>query len=213
MLIGCSGERARRVSRAGIFVLAGFAGLSSAETDPRARDVYAGYGERGVRQFRPNPAVSAPAMEPVVTEQLAAEQAVPDRAQRAAPASAQAAGSESVDTPRQASQASPPSQLIGRTLVDPQGEEIGRISDIVRRKQDKSLQAVVSSGGFLGLGATKLVVPLDQVDVQQEGARIDPAMGPNPVEQLARFDQNGYEAVEPAAGSAASVEPSSAEAK
>lgn len=203
VLIGRSRCLARRVSRAGIVILAGFAGVGSAETDPRARDVYAGYGERSIRQVHPEPAEPASAADPVIaaTAQLAAEQAMPDRAPRAAPASVQTAGSANADRPRQASQASPPRELIGRTLVDPQGKEIGRISDIVRRKQDKSLQAVVSSGGFLGLGEKKRVVPLDQVDVEQEGARIKPAIGPRPPERLAHFDQNGYEAVEPATGS------------
>lgn len=70
-------------------------------------------------------------------------------------------------------------QMIGRKLVDQQGKELGQVEKIVRDPQDQQLKAVVGTGGFLGIGEKQVVVPLNQLELQQPGQQQpqDQAMG------------------------------------
>jgi sporulation protein YlmC with PRC-barrel domain len=60
---------------------------------------------------------------------------------------------------------SDPSQDIrGRKVADSHGHEIGEIDDLVIDNQEKRVRFLrVASGGFLGLGAQKFLIPIDAV--------------------------------------------------
>jgi sporulation protein YlmC with PRC-barrel domain len=50
------------------------------------------------------------------------------------------------------------SQLIGRTVHNDRGEDIGKIDDLIVGR-DKVLFAIVGVGGFLGIGQRLIAVP------------------------------------------------------
>lgn len=60
-------------------------------------------------------------------------------------------------------------ELEGRRINNMQGEKLGDIDNIVIDSQDNSLKAVVSVGGFLGIGDKDIVVSLDQMQVGEDG--------------------------------------------
>lgn len=58
--------------------------------------------------------------------------------------------------------------IIGKTVVNQQGDEVGEIEDVVISKQDKVTQAVVSVGGFLGIGDKSVAISFDELQPGQD---------------------------------------------
>jgi sporulation protein YlmC with PRC-barrel domain len=59
------------------------------------------------------------------------------------------------------------SQLIGRTVVNDKGENIGKIDDLVVGR-DKVLFAIIGVGGFLGIGQKLIVAPYNSLTVTSQ---------------------------------------------
>lgn len=60
------------------------------------------------------------------------------------------------------------SNLTGKTVRNPQDEEIGEVDDLVIT-QDGQVYAILSVGGFLGLGERLVAVPYDELQPGPEG--------------------------------------------
>jgi sporulation protein YlmC with PRC-barrel domain len=62
------------------------------------------------------------------------------------------------------------SDLTGTDVVNRQGEQIGDIDEIVRKSDDDEAKAhaVISVGGFLGMGDKDVLVPLDRLSMQED---------------------------------------------
>lgn len=60
-------------------------------------------------------------------------------------------------------------ELIGKTVVNQQGDEVGEIEDVVIGTGDKQVQAVVSVGGFLGIGDKSIAMSFDELRQGQDG--------------------------------------------
>lgn len=54
-----------------------------------------------------------------------------------------------------------PADLTGETLFGSEGKPLGEVTGIVSDRISGRIYAVVSSGGFLGFGASRYAVPLD----------------------------------------------------
>lgn len=57
-------------------------------------------------------------------------------------------------------------QIKGKSVVNAKGEEMGDVDKIVQNRTNNSIDAVVSVGGFLGIGAKKIAIPIDQLKLQ-----------------------------------------------
>ena len=55
------------------------------------------------------------------------------------------------------------SRIIGMDVVNDKDQTIGKVDDILIGPGDKATAAVVSVGGFLGIGAKLVAVPFDQL--------------------------------------------------
>ncbi len=55
------------------------------------------------------------------------------------------------------------SRLIGATVYSEQNERVGSVDDLVMTGDDKVTVAVISVGGFLGLGSKLVAVPFGQL--------------------------------------------------
>ncbi len=64
------------------------------------------------------------------------------------------------------------SDLIGQDVVNAANEEIGEVDDVVISRGDGSTSAVISVGGFLGLGDRLVAVPVDELRVSSDGETI-----------------------------------------
>lgn len=62
------------------------------------------------------------------------------------------------------------SKLIGCAVYDDQNRQVGTVDDLILSAQNKVVVAVVSVGGFLGIGSKLVAVPYEQL-------RYDPATG------------------------------------
>ncbi|KON80268.1 PRC-barrel domain-containing protein [Azoarcus sp. PA01] len=66
-----------------------------------------------------------------------------------------------------------PRELRGKDVIGPGGDEIGSVAAVVHSRHEKDLQAVISAGGFLGIGDKKITVPLDQLQYVDGQLRIN----------------------------------------
>lgn len=55
------------------------------------------------------------------------------------------------------------SKIVGNAVRNDADQRIGNINDIMIRRNDRALVAVVSVGGFLGVGDKLVAVPYDQL--------------------------------------------------
>lgn len=55
------------------------------------------------------------------------------------------------------------SKLIGSAVYSDQNEKIGSVDDLVMTENDKITVAIVSVGGFLGMGSKLVAVPFSQL--------------------------------------------------
>ncbi len=62
--------------------------------------------------------------------------------------------------------------LLGKSVIDPAGDDIGRISDFVFNPESGQISyAVISVGGFLGMGEKHFTVPFDKLNLQADKGR------------------------------------------
>jgi sporulation protein YlmC with PRC-barrel domain len=61
--------------------------------------------------------------------------------------------------------------LEGKAVINAANEEIGEIEQIVRNKTGDRVSAVVSVGGFLGIGDKHVTIPLDEMYLEGERLR------------------------------------------
>lgn len=60
------------------------------------------------------------------------------------------------------------SKVVGSSVVNEANETIGTIDDLIVTPSDKVPFAILSIGGFLGIGTTFVVVPYSQLEVQDK---------------------------------------------
>lgn len=58
-----------------------------------------------------------------------------------------------------------PEELRGLEVVDLAGKKVGKVKTLVLGADGQSAHAVISSGGFLGLGAREIIVSLDSLQL------------------------------------------------
>jgi sporulation protein YlmC with PRC-barrel domain len=60
--------------------------------------------------------------------------------------------------------ADPTEDIRNRKVVDRDGEEIGEVNDLLIDDRDRRVRFLeVASGGFLGIGQTKFLIPVDAI--------------------------------------------------
>lgn len=59
------------------------------------------------------------------------------------------------------------SKIIGTKVVNSAGESVGSVDDLVVREKDQVVMAVLSVGGFLGIGDRKVAVPWNELTFGQ----------------------------------------------
>ena len=55
-------------------------------------------------------------------------------------------------------------EVIGKDVVNVRDEKVGTIADLVMDQDQKLVGAVLSVGGFLGIGEKWVAIPVDQID-------------------------------------------------
>jgi sporulation protein YlmC with PRC-barrel domain len=99
--------------------------------------------------------------------------------------------------------ADPADDIRGRKVVDRNGEEIGEIDSLFIDEEERHVRFLeVASGGFLGIGESKFLMPIDaitriedevvHVDQTRERVAAGPRYDPELVELPSWLDYYGY---------------------
>ena len=84
--------------------------------------------------------------------------------------------------------------LIGDTVENPKGEEIGQIEDVVRNAQGTTF-LVVELGTPMGLGARTVVIPVDQFEISANRVILVPATE-GQIKSLRDYKPEDYQALD-----------------
>lgn len=95
---------------------------------------------------------------------------------------------------------SPAEDIRGRKVIDANEEEIGDVDDLMIDDADRKIRFIrVASGGFLGIGKTKFLIPVDaiarvtkdavRVDREREQIATGPAYDPDIVNEPDYYDR------------------------
>ena len=60
------------------------------------------------------------------------------------------------------------SKLVGATVKNSANETIGTVDDLLVSRNDKVLYAILSVGGFLGIGSKLVAVPYTSLQIEQK---------------------------------------------
>jgi sporulation protein YlmC with PRC-barrel domain len=85
------------------------------------------------------------------------------------------------------------SKLIGDPVVNPKGEDLGKIEDLVIDPKSGRVDfAVLSFGGFLGMGDKLFAVPLEAMRLSPEEKRFILDVDKERLKQAPGFDKNNW---------------------
>ena len=82
-------------------------------------------------------------------------------------------------------------EVLGAPVVNETGDEVGEIEDVVMK--DNAYFAVVSVGGFLGLGDKNVAIPLDDLKLGEDEAYLMSAQTEEQLEQMPAYEATQYE--------------------
>jgi hypothetical protein len=89
--------------------------------------------------------------------------------------------------------AMPASDVIGADVVNTEGETVADIVDLVKRTGEDQLYAVLSVGGFLGIGEKRVVVELTELDVTPDGQIVMANASEEQLKEMPAYDEEGFE--------------------
>lgn len=90
----------------------------------------------------------------------------------------------------------PVQDFEGRTVVSNIDEELGEVTEVVKRKSDGALGFIVSVGGLLGIGDTEYFVPASETQLDGERVHWSVAASEDAVKERESIDRDDYEAVD-----------------
>lgn len=82
-------------------------------------------------------------------------------------------------------------EVLGSSVINENGEEVGTIEDIVVK--DEAHYAVLSVGGFLGLGEKDVAVPLDELKLGEDEVYLMSTETEGQLEQLPEYEAAQYQ--------------------
>lgn len=59
------------------------------------------------------------------------------------------------------------SELMGYAVTNPQNENIGHVSDLLLDQNQRPVGMVIAIGGFLGIGAKHVALPMDMISIDR----------------------------------------------
>jgi hypothetical protein len=81
--------------------------------------------------------------------------------------------------------------VIGTDVKNGSGEDIGKVEDVVI-DQEQNVYAVVSVGGFLGIGGKEVAIPMDVLKPGPENDGLVTAMTKEELEGLPDYERGQF---------------------
>jgi putative membrane protein len=82
-------------------------------------------------------------------------------------------------------------EMLGAPVVNESGDEVGEIQDVVIK--DNTYYAVLSVGGFLGLGDKDVAIPLDDLKLGEDEAYLMSAQTEEQLEEMPAYEATQYQ--------------------
>jgi sporulation protein YlmC with PRC-barrel domain len=86
-------------------------------------------------------------------------------------------------------------RIIGMDVVNAEGKEVGEIKDLVLDQQQVA-HAVISVGGFLGIGAKDVAVPFEQLRIGQDNVTLMSDSSEAELKQMPEYKKDSYTRIE-----------------
>lgn len=83
-------------------------------------------------------------------------------------------------------------QVLGSRVVNAEGQEVGEIEDLVL-DQNQIAYAVVSVGGFLGMGEKRVAVPLDDLQLGESETYLMSSATQDQLGQMPEYDEQQFQ--------------------
>jgi sporulation protein YlmC with PRC-barrel domain len=87
-------------------------------------------------------------------------------------------------------------EIAGREVYNSQGKELGKVDMVARDRTTGDLSAIISVGGFLGFGGSKVALPIEQLTLQEDKLTASTALSKKELRQQAsKYEDKKYEVV------------------
>jgi putative membrane protein len=83
-------------------------------------------------------------------------------------------------------------EVLGSSVVNADGQEVGKIEDLVM-DQNQITYAVLSVGGFLGIGDKKVAVPFEDLQLGEDESFLMTSATQEQLEQMPEYDQEQFQ--------------------
>ena len=117
------------------------------------------------------------------------EQVVAAAGQEEQPDAAMQAGQQAAVQPEQAVSIE---EVLGSSVVNANGDEVAKIDDVVL-DQNQRHYAILSVGGFLGIGDKKVAIPLDEMQLGEDETYLMSTETEEQLEQMPEYEEGQYQ--------------------
>jgi sporulation protein YlmC with PRC-barrel domain len=83
------------------------------------------------------------------------------------------------------------SKLIGSAVYNAQNQQVGSVSDLFLSKQNEVAMAVVSIGGFLGIGNKLVAVSIDKLQITDSAKVVMPGASKDELNKMPDVEYGG----------------------
>ena len=91
----------------------------------------------------------------------------------------------------------PVSEIEGMQVVNQDGQELGEVERVAISNQDNQVYAIVSVGGFLGIGDESVALPIEEMNLQEDHLVLQTNRSDDELQQSAEdYNEEDYQAVE-----------------
>ncbi|MBZ0331173.1 PRC-barrel domain-containing protein [Halomonas sp. ANAO-440] len=88
------------------------------------------------------------------------------------------------------------SELEGMTVINMEDKEIGDIQEVVKHNDTGDLHAVITVGGFWGMGGTDITLPLAEMLLEDDQLVFQQTYGEDELESTNEYDEERYSEVD-----------------
>ncbi len=78
--------------------------------------------------------------------------------------------------------------IIGKTVYNESGERVGTIEDLIVAPDSAVSFAIVGAGGFAGVGRHDVAIPVQQIQVMDDGRFVLPGATTDAIKALPQFE-------------------------
>lgn len=84
-------------------------------------------------------------------------------------------------------------ELVGRNVVNRQGENVGEVESLVVQPKKNEVHAVISIGGFLGIGDRDVAIPLKDLEIGDDNVTLMSQQTKEDLEALPEYEDDQWE--------------------